>query len=58
MVRMEAGDRCVIHTPGGGAWGLPEEERAAEEDEANAPVQYPRAMGSVAAYMAAQEASS
>lgn len=76
MVRMEAGDRCVIHTPGGGAWGRRPEE---EDHQVNgnghshtngvvdgvhsgsvngsSSVQYPRASGSVAAYMSAQEAS-
>ncbi|KAL3486704.1 Hydantoinase B/oxoprolinase-domain-containing protein [Aspergillus germanicus] len=44
MVKMETGDRCVIHTPGGGGWGVPE-------------VQYPRASGSVTAYADAQAAS-
>tara|TARA_R110002060_G_scaffold39774_1_gene50931 strand:- start:857 stop:1081 length:225 start_codon:yes stop_codon:yes gene_type:complete len=26
MVQMQAGDRCVIHTPGGGGWGVPGSE--------------------------------
>lgn len=58
MVRMEAGDRCVIHTPGGGGWGAPTAangyHHAAQELNG---IQYPRASGSVMAYTMAQEAS-
>ena len=63
MVRMNAGDRCVIHTPGGGGWGR---SKVNDCDHTNgivngaspASIQYPRASGSVAAYMSAQETSS
>ncbi|PYH97255.1 Hydantoinase B/oxoprolinase [Aspergillus ellipticus CBS 707.79] len=55
MVRMEAGDRCVIHTPGGGGWGPPDMDgRDGFPEEI---ICYPRASGSVAAYMAAQDSS-
>lgn len=63
MVRMEEGDRCVIHTPGGGAWGsllTREQVNGSMEVEtaASHKIQHPRASGSVAAYTSAQEASS
>lgn len=56
MVRMQAGDRCVIHTPGGGGWG---EGIKYGDVKVNGAVraQHPRASGSVGAYAAAQEAS-
>lgn len=60
MVRMEAGDRCVIHTPGAGGWGNPGANGYHGADEAKDKVngiQYPRASGSVTAYTMAQEAS-
>ncbi|KAA8648015.1 uncharacterized protein ATNIH1004_003898 [Aspergillus tanneri] len=56
MVRMETGDRCVIHTPGGGGWGLPE-LNGYSGDRADVRIQYPRASGSVAAYIMAQKSS-
>ncbi|KAI1336859.1 Hydantoinase B/oxoprolinase-domain-containing protein [Xylariaceae sp. FL0016] len=72
QVDMKEGDRCVIHTPGGGGWGAPEQE---DEDEAIGgmsdtssqvvtaepdviPVAYPRAAGSFHTFSAAQEAAS
>ncbi len=66
MVRMQAGDRCVIHTPGGGGWGDPagvdgdgdgDDVEGVVVDGAVRAQQYPRASGSVGAYAAAQEAS-
>ncbi|GKZ76276.1 hypothetical protein AnigIFM56816_005255 [Aspergillus niger] len=56
MVKMEAGDRCVIHTPGGGGWGSP--ELSGKYGAIGVVTQYPRAAGSVAARMTAQESSS
>ncbi|CBF78035.1 hypothetical protein AN8779.2 [Aspergillus nidulans FGSC A4] len=58
MVRMQPGDRCVIHTPGGGGWGVPGLSNGnSKEDVPRVQQQYPRASGSVIAYAAAQEAS-
>ncbi|KAJ9144203.1 Hydantoinase B/oxoprolinase [Pleurostoma richardsiae] len=66
QVDMKTGDRCVIHTPGGGGWGVP--ENIDEEDDmvagdvvdgpAQPKVSYPRAAGSFHTFAAAQEASS
>ncbi|KAL4924077.1 Hydantoinase B/oxoprolinase-domain-containing protein [Aspergillus undulatus] len=61
MVRLRTGDRCVIHTPGGGGWGVPGEVNGhgygnRMNGDASNP-QYPRASGSVSAYMSAQETS-
>lgn len=74
QVDMKEGDRCVIHTPGGGGWGTPDDlDEDEDEDDwgvgttngvngvngtEGAKVSYPRATGSVHAYSAAQEASS
>ncbi|KAI1642966.1 Hydantoinase B/oxoprolinase-domain-containing protein [Daldinia loculata] len=33
QVDMKEGDRCVIHTPGGGGWGVPEGVGEEEEDD-------------------------
>lgn len=58
MVRMQAGDRCVIHTPGGGGWGLPGGNgRINGVDGIGPKIQHSRASGSVNAYTAAQDAS-
>lgn len=65
QVDMKEGDRCVIHTPGGGGWGLPEDEQdlVGDDSAGMAPsgiagqVAYPRATGSFHAYVATQEAS-
>ncbi|KAG2414843.1 5-oxoprolinase [Aspergillus terreus] len=59
MVRMEAGDRCVIHTPGGGGWGSVCVNGSAEHANGmkGGVGYYPRASGSVSAYMMAQESS-
>ncbi|KAJ5806852.1 hypothetical protein N7474_010444 [Penicillium riverlandense] len=61
MVRMQTGDRCVIHTPGGGGWGLAKANGHinghANGGSQNNSAQYPRACGSVIAHAAAQQAS-
>ncbi|KAL4882942.1 Hydantoinase B/oxoprolinase-domain-containing protein [Aspergillus karnatakaensis] len=62
MVRMQTGDRCVIHTPGGGGWGVPVGRSVNGElnGHANGHIKengYPRASGSLSAFAAAQEAS-
>ncbi|KAL3475522.1 Hydantoinase B/oxoprolinase-domain-containing protein [Aspergillus californicus] len=62
MVKMQAGDRCVIHTPGGGAWGVSGANghtngHSNGVESVVATIQYPRASGSVNAYAAAQDAS-
>lgn len=60
MVRMQAGDRAVIHTPGGGGWGSLDggmKTNGHVNGDKAAAHQYPRASGSVTAYAAAQEAS-
>lgn len=56
MVKMEAGDRAVIHTPGGGGWGRVFGEGLYGKEEIIT-YPYPRASGSVAARMMAQESS-
>ncbi|KAI3002587.1 hypothetical protein CBS147346_5813 [Aspergillus niger] len=53
MVKMEAGDRAVIYTPGGGGWGHDFSGGLYGEEV----ITYPRASGSVAARMMAQESS-
>ncbi|KAI1495434.1 Hydantoinase B/oxoprolinase-domain-containing protein [Biscogniauxia marginata] len=72
QVDMKEGDRCVIHTPGGGGWGTRRSELNGEldgdvNDQANyvggngpaaANVAYYRATGSFHTYVAAQEAAS
>jgi len=62
MVAMETGDRCIIHTPGGGGYGNVDERRAVQEaqkdDTVPVRVHQPRAMGSVAAYATTQAESS
>ncbi|KAK8078689.1 hypothetical protein PG994_002496 [Apiospora phragmitis] len=73
QVDMQTGDRCVIHTPGGGGWGQPDDFAEDEidrivrfeadsnhvnEETKKAEVTYPRATGSFHAYATAQEASS
>ncbi|RDL33050.1 Uncharacterized protein BP5553_08489 [Venustampulla echinocandica] len=59
MVQMQAGDRCVIHTPGGGGWGVPRSSTLATgakgEAKAAARIEHvPRAAGSLAAFEEAQ----
>ena len=63
QVKMQTGDRCVIHTPGGGGWGVKEETPLVEERVVNGNglgghMTYPRATGSLSNYAATQEASS
>ncbi|KAF3057073.1 hypothetical protein GL218_05950 [Daldinia childiae] len=74
QVDMKGGDRCVIHTPGGGGWGVPEGVGEEEDDDwvdggigvvngisgtnGEVKVVYPRAAGSFHSFAAAQEASS
>ena len=54
MVQMQAGDRCVIHTPGGGGWGIPGGEggfsSAVQKEAKNGVAHIPRAAGSLAAF--------
>ncbi|KAL4941187.1 hypothetical protein BDV06DRAFT_223341 [Aspergillus oleicola] len=69
MVRMETGDRCVIHTPGGGGWGVPGGVNGEVNEDGNVytngvngqvpkpQAQYPRASGTISAYLSAQESS-
>ena len=57
MVSMKEGDRCVIHTPGGGGWGSVEDSEWEVVEGEKARVQYPRASGSVAATVNAQAES-
>lgn len=67
QVNMKSGDRCVIHTPGGGGWGTPDEDRSDDGEkhginDIDGPwqgkVEYPRATGSFHTFAAAQQASS
>ncbi|CZR57840.1 probable 5-oxoprolinase [Phialocephala subalpina] len=57
QVDMAAGDRCVVHTPGGGAWGSVEDvEDGLEVVSAKDQHKFtPRATGSHYAYVATQE---
>lgn len=32
QINMKTGDRCVIHTPGGGGWGVPRAEDEMDTD--------------------------
>lgn len=61
MVHMQTGDRCVIHTPGGGGWGLARANRHTNGHVNGGSttnlIQYPRASGSLNAHAAAQQAS-
>lgn len=61
MVSMEAGDRCVIHTPGGGAWGEVSKVNSYPNCKPNglkSEGQYiPRAAGSLAAWEETQGGS-
>ncbi|GAD94548.1 hypothetical protein NECHADRAFT_48151 [Paecilomyces variotii No. 5] len=64
QIDMQTGDRCVVHTPGGGGWGVAEDNgigsKAASPhpNGVNATEQYSRATGSIHNYLSAQEASS
>lgn len=53
MVSMGIGDRCVIYTPSGGAWGVATAEKMNGADGVGAR-QYRRAVGSVGAWEASQ----
>ncbi|TVY29390.1 Uncharacterized protein LHYA1_G001896 [Lachnellula hyalina] len=50
MVQMQAGDRCVVHTPGGGGWGIPGTAEPARTGLKKKGVYVPRAAGSLAAF--------
>lgn len=39
QVSMKAGDRCVIHTPGGGGWGMPSDDES--DTDADSGVELP-----------------
>lgn len=58
MVAMQTGDRCVIQTPGGGGYGRIDAQSSEEQTQQIAKVQYPRAMGSVAAFATTQAEAS
>lgn len=65
QVDMKIGDRCVIHTPGGGGWGIPDGDEGSQINGTNgvdgpweAKVEYARATGSLHTFAAAQDASS
>ena len=67
QVSMQTGDRCVVYTPGGGGWGVPEdEEEFGQANGANGEIldgpvpkeSYPRAAGSFHTFSVAQAASS
>ncbi|TPX13720.1 uncharacterized protein E0L32_005923 [Thyridium curvatum] len=68
QVDMKSGDRCVVWTPGGGGWGVPEDVEAEGQNGVNgtngvvdgpaAQESYPRAAGSFHNFSAAQAASS
>ncbi|KUI67175.1 hypothetical protein VM1G_03564 [Cytospora mali] len=66
QINMKTGDRCVIHTPGGGGWGIPDDSDVKDVNDVNGVVDgpwqgnavYPRAAGSFHTFAAAQEASS
>ena len=53
MVAMDTGDRCVIHTPGGGGYGPKGTTNHIKIDGTDR-ILYPRAVGSVAAYAETQ----
>ncbi|KAL1875477.1 hypothetical protein Daus18300_003216 [Diaporthe australafricana] len=69
QINMKTGDRCVIHTPGGGGWGVPcDQGEAAPSADLNEVLKdidgpahlqsaYPRAAGSFHNFFSAQEAS-
>jgi 5-oxoprolinase (ATP-hydrolysing) len=59
MVSMKEGDRCIIYTPGGGAWGIEGEEHIDSTKGVweGIKVRFGRAAGSLASRMDAQAAS-
>lgn len=61
LVEMAAGDRCVVHTPSGGGWGLPEAGEEAKTLTQNADGLHssmPRAAGSYHNFLSTQAAGS
>lgn len=64
MVAMSVGDRCVIHTPGGGGWGDVSKANGYTNGEVDAfkpapkSTYHPRAAGSLAAFAETQAGSS
>jgi 5-oxoprolinase (ATP-hydrolysing) len=59
IVAMATGDRCVMHTPGGGGFGIPGTRKEDETNGANGTkLQWPRAAGSVANYAETQATAS
>lgn len=68
QINMKTGDRCVVHTPGGGGWGVPCDEKVysteldaeAKDTDGHPHVKsaYPRAAGSLHNFISEQEASS
>ena len=63
LVEMAAGDRCVVHTPSGGGWGLPEavDEGHSPAHGGNADAVHhltPRAAGSYHNFLSTQAAGS
>ena len=53
QIDMKLGDRFVVHTPGGGAWGRPDDQDATDEG-IRAKDFVPRANGSFNTFLAAQ----
>lgn len=63
IVGMGVGDRCIIHTPGGGGYGHASQRHAAvqglaKRDVVSVRIHEPRAVGSVAAYATTQAEAS
>jgi 5-oxoprolinase (ATP-hydrolysing) len=63
LVEMDAGDRCVVHTPSGGGWGTPVEGVAGNGNSIGkvgdgVKEQEPRAAGSYHNFLSAQAAGS
>lgn len=53
QIDMDPGDRFVVHTPGGGAWGKAGDGDSIATEKKNVDFQ-PRANGSLNAFLAAQ----
>ncbi|KAF7562070.1 hypothetical protein G7046_g2067 [Stylonectria norvegica] len=73
LVEMEAGDRCVVHTPSGGGWGAPDVDgksapngvngtngtsKSEKNGKINGAEQHPRATGSYHRFLSEQLAAS
>jgi 5-oxoprolinase (ATP-hydrolysing) len=63
QVDLDTGDRFVVHTPGGGGWGVPEKVNGVNgevngENHADTTTFYPRATGTYHIYSEAQAQSS